>query len=569
MNVLGKDGRFELQIQLGQGPHSTVHRALDVRRRVPVIIKRLDAPVAAVTRYAEIVAKIKKANIPAAVTPFEVVTHDAPYAAFQSQDGDSLESSLRGGPLQWARAAEIVEGCAITLAAVAKATGETHRALKPSNVWLTAGGDALVLDFGASALGAPAPIRRGPEVVEYRAPEQLDGSPGDARTDVFALAVLLVEVTTGIHPFVGATTFQAAHKLTRTPPDLAELTRGMTPASAREVGKFMVRALAADPAARPADAATFASELAYVRTLVGAPAPARPPRPEVAPAPIPPRKPIDDLTTIQQLPGMRALFTPPPADPAKPVTAAPANPVTAAPANPDPSPPPAPRAPPTPPVPLALLDPLPSPALSHRPVPEDRTIKDLEPRRAAPRTEAASRRAPVLTDRPLRARPSAEPPTEVLQRPARAHVPTDRTLRDPPPKDVATQALPQRPAHAPVPTDRTLRDLPPEDVATQALPQLPPRRPLRPADDELATIHLPRTTRAPADPDITFQLPGQPGEAAPAVFPPADNEPAGPAPPTMQPAAQQPAASMTKTLIRINIVCLVLAIIGLAIAALT
>ncbi len=527
METLGPDGRYELRSQIVQGARSTVHQALDRQRRVPVIVKRFTAA-AHVPEYASIVAAVKQADIPGLLLPQELVLTPAPFAVYPAIAGESLESALRSGAMQWARAAELVSSLAATLAAVARATGHTHRNLKPGNVWLTPAGAPRILDLGGAVLGPPGPVRRGADLLEYRAPEQLDGSPGDARTDVFTLAILLVELTTGVHPFVGATPFQAAHRLTQTPPDLAELTRGMSSTSAREVAALVARALASNPDERPPDAAAFAAKLDYLRTLVGAPAPPRPTRPAAPERPPEPARPLADPTTIMQLPLMHRATTKPPAEPAAPATPAP--PLT------DPAAPRFARHTQAPP------DPANAPPREHatverplRSVPAD--ISDFAhelPLRPAPADRPIPASAPELATLELPLRAVSADRTD-LDAHALRPVPTDMSGLDahalrPAPADMpspplvapepATHVLPLRTAdrisaNRPLArrslADRTERDIQPrDDDATRALPRI--ARPRAPTDDELATVALPRIARRPTpDPaESTLQLPDEP-----------------------------------------------------------
>lgn len=453
MAVLGKDGRYDLHEAIGDGPRGTVHRATDLRRRVPVVLRRLDparAPPAAVARYTEAVAAVKKAGVAAAVLPLDIVAQEpGPFVVGAALEGESLAVKLAGGPLPWSRAVEIVASIATTLAAVASAGGPTHRALEPSAVWLAPDGAVLVLDYGVVAFGPAAPVHRGSHWLEYRAPEQLDGADGDARTDVFTLAVLLVELTTGVHPFAGATAYQAAQKLLQTPPDLEALTGGMPPAGARELTRLMTQALASEPDDRHADVAAFAARLAQVRPLVGSPAPIRPApaRPEPPPQP---QAPVDP-STMQSLPLLRQLLVQRSTEPA-PVTATPA---IATPVSVDP--------------PTEIVA---SPAVASSPAPAPeppvvtpraevpRAASRPSPVATAPRTEApraASRPMPAAVDpRDLLAPPPDDPPTLVGhdERPApparEEHTVVDRRLladAAPPASDrtVADFAMPTAP----------------------------------------------------------------------------------------------------------------------------
>jgi serine/threonine protein kinase len=524
MELIGMDGRYDLRTQLGQGTRGAVYAAVDLKRRLPVVVRRFDKAIAtdALARYAEVSATIRRAGIAAAVTPYEVVAipDPAPFAVFTAHDGYTLESQLYGDALQWARAVEIVASCAETLAAVQAATGEIHGDLKPSNVWITEKGEILVLDLGTAGLGPLGPVRRGAEIVEYRAPEQLDGTPGDAHADVFALGVLLVELTTGIHPFAGATAFQAAHKLTQTPPDLAEVTRGMSGGAAREVAKFVTRALAGKPDERHADVRAFATALAYVRGIVGAPAQSLTRRVATRPTPLPPDLAIADPTTIQRLPNLRELFkhlpTPTPTDVAAPVEPPPAEPATQE------------RPLPTHPAPVA-----PQISTSSRAVPVDSTERDFRPRVDGNATQAQ----PNIVHSPTAAKAeiaSVQNPADITERDFRLRVDHD-----------ATQALPQI-VRNPAPAN--------DEMATIALPRrvVVPRPPLE------TTMILPETgAQAQATIDLAIQISG---EHTP-LSTKSEEPPLSPV--CSRPALRPPSARFQWILIGINL-CVVLVLVGLA-----
>lgn len=271
-------GRYELREALGGDEHGQVFRAMDLRELRDVVIKLFDAarcPADAVQRYAARVESAAQAKHPAIGLPrVEIGSDGAPSAAVEeihaAQDLDTLRG--HGGALPWRRAAEIVTTCAEALAALVTATGAAHRALRPSSVRVGEYGKIHIVDFGVVELGARPVPPRGDVHVEYRAPEQLEGAPGDGRSDVFALGVLLFELATGVHPFSGSSAFKATHKvlLQATPKPSEVAPASPLPAA---VEGLILRALARKPADRFSDPGEFGKALALARRAAGDSAP--------------------------------------------------------------------------------------------------------------------------------------------------------------------------------------------------------------------------------------------------------------------------------------------------------
>ena len=132
--------------------------------------------------------------------------------------------------------------------------GVIHRDIKPANILLSDDGRVLVTDFGiAKVLDEPDLTKTNQLIgtVKYLAPEQVNGSPVDARTDIYALGAVLYETICGTAPFVGEST--AAVALARVqrdpmPPSFSvdELPPGLD--------SVLMRALSREPAARYASA---------------------------------------------------------------------------------------------------------------------------------------------------------------------------------------------------------------------------------------------------------------------------------------------------------------------------
>ncbi|HET9685069.1 MAG TPA: protein kinase, partial [Gemmatimonadaceae bacterium] len=188
-------GRFRLQSVLGRGGFGIVFEALDEQLGRKVAFKVLRARNAnqdeLLRREARVVAGFQHPNI--------VTLHDAGrakgswYLVLELLRGETLAARLGRGHLPVEDAIRIASAIAAGLQH-AHAAGVLHRDLKPANVFLTIDGGVKVLDFGLSRAPGAEPPAGGTS--GYLAPEQRRREDEDPRTDLFALGVVLAEMTT-------------------------------------------------------------------------------------------------------------------------------------------------------------------------------------------------------------------------------------------------------------------------------------------------------------------------------------------------------------------------------------
>ena len=159
-------------------------------------------------------------------------------------------------------------------AAAAHQAGITHRDLKPANVMLTADGRVKVLDFGLAHLREEAAVEASTVTAlltgegrilgtaAYMSPEQAEGRPIDARSDLFSLGIVLFEMATGQRPFTGATNMSILSAILKDPPRSISSIRPDVP---RELARIIKRALQKDPEQRYQTAKDLRNDLQLLK----------------------------------------------------------------------------------------------------------------------------------------------------------------------------------------------------------------------------------------------------------------------------------------------------------------
>ena len=278
------DGRYRIIGLLGRGGMGEVYRADDLRLGQPVALKLLpenlrNDPVRLAQFHNE-VRTARQVSHPNVCRVYDIGEADGLlYLSMEYVDGEDLASSLRRiGRFPEDKAVDLARQLCAGLAA-AHQRGVIHRDLKPANVMLDGSGKVRIMDFGLAAVGAVEDIRAGTPA--YMAPEQLLGREVTARSDIFALGLVLYELFTGRRAFTAATIGElvAQHE-----------TRSLTPPSAivsaldPGIERAILRCLEADPDRRPPSALAVSASLPGGDPLAAALAAGETPSPEMVAA---------------------------------------------------------------------------------------------------------------------------------------------------------------------------------------------------------------------------------------------------------------------------------------------
>ncbi len=288
-------GPYRLDQRLGAGGMGVVYLGLDTRLRRRVAVKVLprelaegsgeasssgDARVDRFLREAQLASALDHPNL-CTIHDIGKGPQGQPYIVMAYYDGETLEQRLRRGPLPPAQARRVALAVARGLRRAHEA-GIVHRDVKPANVMLTTpetgsssetdmDADVKVLDFGIARMASG--LHGGTQLPQatltqtgmrigtpaYMSPEQVLGETVDARSDVWALGVLLFQMLSGRRPF----------EIDHTGGVLRAIVQQETPRLPVQCALFQPivdRALTKDPAQRHADMGELIAELEAVET---------------------------------------------------------------------------------------------------------------------------------------------------------------------------------------------------------------------------------------------------------------------------------------------------------------
>jgi eukaryotic-like serine/threonine-protein kinase len=261
-------GRYEILAPLGAGGMGEVYRAIDTRLdravAVKVLSQRLTISADARKRFDREARVISSLQHPHICSLFDVGREgETDYLVMELLEGESLAHRLSQGALSITQVLTLGSQLAGALEK-AHGAGIVHRDLKPGNIFLTRHG-AKLLDFGLARLHGVEPTMSASALseiatdqfseglthagvitgtIQYMAPEQLQGNPADARSDLFAFGAVLFEMATGKKAFSGDTRSSLIDAIAHeTPPSVSSL----APAAPRSLDRLIATCLARDP----------------------------------------------------------------------------------------------------------------------------------------------------------------------------------------------------------------------------------------------------------------------------------------------------------------------------------
>ncbi|WP_432152162.1 protein kinase domain-containing protein [Streptomyces sp. bgisy029] len=274
------DDRYALRRMIGRGGMGEVWLADDLVLRRAVAVKLLHTQLTldevAQSRFQREVHAAGSLNHPRVAAVYDAgripTAPPRPFLVMEYVSGHTAAERLRSAPPSTQEAVDWVAGTLEALTC-AHAAGLVHRDVKPANIMITADGLVKVMDFGIAHIsdGHDKGVTRTGSAVgtaAYMSPEQAQGRPVDARSDLYSTGCMLYELLTGRQPFTGDSPFAIAYQhMCADPQAPRELGVQLPP----HIQAVLTRAMAKNPDDRFADATAMHEALVTHRSRGFAP----------------------------------------------------------------------------------------------------------------------------------------------------------------------------------------------------------------------------------------------------------------------------------------------------------